>query len=572
MSLNQYQERAVSTPGHCTILACPGSGKTRVLSERAARLLGNEKKGRLCAVTFSKDSATELKVRILESCGDVGTRLAVGTFHSIALSQIKRFGKSQPKLLDNGSRLALLRRCYLQHKANDLSFEDAVSVIDSAKSKLNPPPFNNVTLEDIFHEYESVLRSENAMDFPDIMLTSVRLMQSGEIPPLPIRWLLVDEGQDIDEIQKEWILIHGHAGIDVTMVGDDDQSLYMFRNALGYRGLSDITSSLSSTEMTLPINYRCPPNVLEHAAKLIMCNTDRAHKKITANKTTPGEFRVIRCVDRDDEFQHMTKEIQSSPNEWLVLGRTNVLLDEVELSIVENGINYVRSDSKSIWDHSVGSNLLGLLRSVVNDSWTGIANVLVSYGMESGMVNQHSRDTANENNRCIDRLLALQQKLKNLPDDDQTKMAVELLCKEFPSWRAQSLKNRSSLVIYGIVNFLSGSCKKKNHLELLKKLAASINKISGTLSQKISILGRNVTNHVNPTVHIMTLHSSKGLEFENVWIMGVEEGNLPHTDSPTEDERRLLYVGMTRTKKNLFISSSIENGLESRFLTDAGLV
>ena len=111
MGLNPHQERAVSTVGHCTVLACPGSGKTRVLSERAIRLLASHDKGRLCAVTFTRDAAEELKARILPSCGaDVARRLAVGTFHSIALSQLKRLPRSQKprRLLSDGERMAVL--------------------------------------------------------------------------------------------------------------------------------------------------------------------------------------------------------------------------------------------------------------------------------------------------------------------------------------------------------------------------------------------------------------------------------------------------------------------------------
>ena len=256
-------------------------------------MLQNETSGRLCAVTFSKDSANELKDRITDLCGTLGHRLAVGTFHSIALSQIKRFSKTYPKLLDDGTRRALLRRCYSQHSP-DISFDDVVAAIDHAKSKIAHPSFSETEIEDIYQEYELVLKSENAMDFSDILLSAVRMMRDGEIPALPIRWLLVDEAQDMDEVQREWILFHGKNGVEVTLVGDDDQSLYSFRNALGYKGLLDITTALSSASMTLPVNYRCPPNILEHAARLIQCNKDRAPKQIGAHKTDLGELHIIR--------------------------------------------------------------------------------------------------------------------------------------------------------------------------------------------------------------------------------------------------------------------------------------
>lgn len=139
MILNPFQERAVSANGHCTILACAGSGKTRVLTERAARLLANHPKGRLCAVTFTRYAAQELRSRILSSCGkDQARRLAVGTFHSIALGQLKRASRKKPlRLLSEGERLAVLRRCWKQH-APSLAFEAVVQARGRGQGKACP--------------------------------------------------------------------------------------------------------------------------------------------------------------------------------------------------------------------------------------------------------------------------------------------------------------------------------------------------------------------------------------------------------------------------------------------------
>src|SRR5690606_17645556 len=170
-----------------------------------------------------------------------------------------------------------------------LSFDDVVQAIDAAKAKLSPPPLPDPALETILHDYQHLMESEGAIDFSDLLLVAVRKMADGEMPPLPIRWLLVDEAQDMDEVQIEWVLLHGRAGVEVTLVGDDDQSLYAFRHALGYTGLREVTFALSATETTLPVNYRCAPNILAHAAKLIAHNRDRAPKKIAAHKQVPGE-------------------------------------------------------------------------------------------------------------------------------------------------------------------------------------------------------------------------------------------------------------------------------------------
>lgn len=567
MELNPYQERAVTASGHCTILACPGSGKTRVLSERAARLLANHQKGRLCAVTFTRDAATELRSRILASSGtDHARRLAVGTFHSLALAQLKRFArKKQPRLLAEGERLAVLRRCWKQLAPN-LAFDDVVQAIDAIKARLSPAPLADPSLDAVFRGYCEVMESEGAMDFSDLILRAVRHMNDGVMPPLPIRWLLVDEAQDMDEVQMEWILLHGRAGAEVTLVGDDDQSLYGFRHALGYAGLQEVTFALSATETTLPVNYRCAPNILGHAAKLIAHNKDRAAKKITAHREEVGEIRVIRAADRWAESDHVAEAIRNSEKyaEWAILARTNLILDAAELSLAGIDRPYTRSGGKSVWEHSIGSVFAGLLRSVVDDSWTGVANALSFCGIDADRVNGYSRRSSGSCAARLDAAIDLAQ------GDDSTRTKLLRLRMGLASWSEQFAKNRAALVVHGVAAFLSDHCKP-NQASLLRRLEASVVRMSGSLSQRLSALGRFPEAQPRAGIQIMTLHASKGLEFDNVWIMGCEDGNLPHTDSTENEERRLLYVGMTRARHRLILSSAMEEGLESRFLEEAGL-
>jgi len=461
--------------------------------------------------------------------------------------------------------MAVLRRCWKQH-APKLSFDEVVQAVDSAKARLSPPVFSDVALEAVFHGYQELMESEGAMDFSDLLLAAVHKMGSGEIPPLPLRWLLVDEAQDMDEIQMEWILLHGRAGVEITLVGDDDQSLYAFRHALGYAGLQEVTFALSATETTLPVNYRCAPNILVHAAKLIAHNKDRAPKKIAAHREDPGDVRSIRAADRWDESDLLVEEIKKrgEGQEWAILGRTNTILDAMEMALSDAGIPCIRSGGKSIWEHSIGSVFLGLLRSVQDDSWTGIANALSFCGVHATHVNGHSRSTSGD---CFSRLGAA----IDAHEADDTKKALVRLRTGLYSWAEQAAKGRPSLVIYGVAGFLADYCKP-NQLNLLKKLEASLARMSGTLAQRLSVLGRSGAAKAQSAVQLMTLHSSKGLEFDNVWIVGVEDGNLPHKDSTEEDERRLLYVGMTRARHRLILSSAMEEGMESRFLEEAGLI
>jgi superfamily I DNA/RNA helicase len=568
MELNPHQARAVAAHGHCVILACPGSGKTRVLSERAAHLLRGQPLGRLCAVTFTAASADELKSRILLSCGSANARrLAVGTFHSLAYNQLKRNIRKPPRLMSDGERLAVLRRCW-KHCAPQANFDDVVSVVDAVKSKLAEPMIPNASIEAVYREYQNILAAEGVMDFSDLLLMAVRKMQDGEIPPLPIQWLLVDEGQDMDEVQMEWILLHGRAGIYVTLVGDDDQSLYTFRHALGYDGLRDVGFALAASEITLPVNYRCATNILTHAARLIGHNKNRAPKQITAHRADDGTADNVRAADRWDEINRLAKSISTHDNGkgWAVLARTNTILDDVEIGLLDRGIECKRSGGKSVWDGLIGSLYLGLLRTVLDGSWTGIANAFSFCGIPPGQINGHSHNTRGD---CFARLDAA---ISGTPDDSDEHKVLVRLRMGLAAWCGQRDKNRATLIAHGVASFIADYCRPRQ-LGLLRRLEESMARMNGTLQQRLNVLRRKETpaESSGSIVQIMTLHASKGLEFDNVWIIGAEEGNLPHADAKEEDERRLMYVGMTRARHRLFVSSAVEEGLESRFIDEAGL-
>lgn len=569
MALNPYQERAVLAPGHCTILACPGSGKTRVLSERSAYLLNNHTLGRLCAVTFTNHSAVDLKKRVLSACGqDKASRLAVGTFHSVALNQLKRNlrRESMPRLLSDGESLAVLRRCIRQH-ASGYSFESVVAAIQGAKARMDEKNFADLKTQAVYEEYQSVLASERSMDFADILLLAVDKMQKGEIPPLPIQWLLVDESQDMDAVQMEWILLHARNGVHVTLVGDDDQSLYSFRHALGYDGIREVGFALAATEVTLPINYRCAANILNHAAKLIGHNKNRAPKKITPHRTDDGVVMKVRAFDRADEMSKMVEVIKTHDNGrgWAVLARTNTILDDVELGLLDAGIPFLRTGGKSVWEGILGSTFAGLLRTILDGSWTGIANALSFCGIQASQINNHSHKTSGD---CLSRL---DEAIDGMEEGSAGYKTLQRLRGGFAAWISLREKNRAALIVYGVSDFLANYCKQKQY-DLLKRLETTLVSMPGSLQQRLLLIGRDSkAESSSRTVEIMTMHASKGLEFDNVWIAGVEEGNLPHTDSTEEDERRIMYVGMTRARHKLFVSSATEEGLESRFMTEAGL-
>ena len=569
MDLNPFQERAVSTNGHCTVLACPGSGKTRVLAERAARLLNGHERGRLCAVTFTRDAANELKSRILSACGQAAAvRLAIGTFHSIALSQIRRQSSNTlGRLRSDGERLSLIRRCWQQH-AKRLPLESVIQAIDTAKSRVQWNPTGKPEIEAAVTAYSDILKAEGAMDFADITLQAVREINSDAMPPLSIRWLLVDEAQDMDEVQLEWVKAHGSRGVEITLVGDDDQSLYTFRHALGYPGLKHISDHLSATMLPLPVNYRCAENILGHAVKLINHNQERALKEIESARKITGEVAVLRLSDRWSEADEIAARIQSTrlSEQWVVLARTNRILDPVEVALSDMGLPHYRVGGKSVWNKTVGSTYLGLLRAVCDRSWTGVSNALFFVGMDSALVNKLSDF---QGSTCHERLNKIVTKFDQLGASESDASLISNLQLGLQAWEDQESKGRALLVIHAVTAWLAKRATDEQAL-LLRRLEGVLCKLNGRLMNRLMQASSRAAKPGDGTA-IMTLHAAKGLEFDNVWILGAEDGNLPHVDSTPEEERRLFYVGMTRAKNRLIVSSATDDGPISRFIQESGI-
>lgn len=556
--LNPQQARAVNAVGHCVVLACPGSGKTRVLSMRAASLLSGHPEGRLCAVTFTRDAAQELKTRILDQCGRYhARRIAVGTFHSIAYAQLKRSGRQgNTRILSDSERLALLRRCRDASGAK-IALDALARLIDAAKATLAeadlPPPADAV-----YELYQEALLRDGAMDFFDIMLRALRLMREGALRPLPVRWLLVDEAQDMDEVQMLWVLEHAKRGVEITLVGDDDQSLYGFRHALGHAGLKQVQTSLSASVIQLPINYRCATAILSHAARLIAHNADRAPKDIRPHRQDEGEIGLTRYSTRWAEARAMSREAARVEGTWAILARTNAILDHAEAALALSNVKYTRLGGGSLWDGRAGAVFLGLLRAIDDGGWMGIANALHACGIDA-------RPLADATE--YDPYGALDAVVRDIPEDKRH--VINSLRDSLPQWMEQAKRGRATLVVHAAAAWLARNIPG-SMLDTLGLLETCFAGMSGTLAQRLALASRNQRQRQQThRISIMTLHASKGLEFDNVWILGCEEGVLPHAEGSTEEERRLMYVGITRARHRLHISHVTGAAPPSRFIREA---
>ena len=545
-----------------------------MLAHRAARLLASDTSGRLAAVTFTRDAAGELRKRILATRPEDGSRVAAGTFHGLAYQQMRRAGLRVRILSEPECRDVLYRMW--EADAPEMAFDEFLELVAQWKSTTLAPPDRGPGAV-AFRKYQEWLIAHHAMDFADILLRSVAGLRAGTLAPLAVRWLLVDESQDMDEVQYAWLRAHSLAGVLVTMVADDDQSIYGFRHALGYGGLMRFVADHQARQITLPINYRCAPEVLGPSARLISHNVDRVSKAIQAAKPPGGSIEVRVFTVRQGEAVAVVQAIQACPAQWAVLARTNRLLDAVETECDVAQIPVQRRGGSSFWEsHSVAS-LISLLKSVVDGSWVGLRHALQWCGIKADDAQLLQTLLANAPKAQWAALLtrppaALVDSLAvAFPPKTPGRRIAWTLMAGYADWVDLAAAGRENLVLAGVARFCATAAPERAREPCAWALAA-LEKMPGSLAARVMVVGQSRRREgENGAVVLATLHAAKGLEFPHVWMIGVEEGMLPHLDSTVDEERRLCYVGMTRAESMLVLSYALDCGSPSRFLAEAGL-
>ncbi|OFC30479.1 ATP-dependent helicase [Acidithiobacillus caldus] len=606
MQLNAEQKRAVEQDGDVLLLAGAGSGKTLVLAHRAARLL-KEGDGRLVAVTFTHDSAAELKRRILRLSPGQEHRIRTGTFHALAMMQLRSAGR-EIRLLNTGDRNRLIVHA-LALTEEDIEFDNMVRIIDRVKSELEHRDYSGEGYK-TYHAYQDLLRKDRRMDFADLLTDAIDGIQEGSVPPHSMRWLLGDEFQDTDEAQYRWLMLHRElTGAEMTMVGDDDQSIYAFRHALGFAGMERFRDAVQATTLHLSNNYRCAPEILQPAGRLIQHNTYRAKKRIQAASDAGGRIACRYPRDREEEAEWFIASYREDREGWAVLSRTNRLLDVLEIALQQEGIPYFRDSDDDFWSLKEPRALLTMLTGIMEG---GKALALpVGNGRGRNLLGQTALERRLAHSRT--QLLAgcraglylcgwkasvtegLLKQLEPLPLSEW-KAFVEGWIKEtgtedvkkktrklssgvhfleyLPGWCTVSLQD-PVLLIEGLRRWNAGLLPSVS--ETCAIALGSIARLRGTLSQRLQFIDRLAQKKqesapvLGPeTVYLTTMHGSKGLEWEKVWILGVEDGVVPHLDGELEEERRLFYVAMTRARRRLELSA-VREGNPSPFLAECGI-
>jgi superfamily I DNA/RNA helicase len=374
--------------------------------------------------------------------------------------------------------------------------------------------------------------------------------------------MLVDEFQDIDEVQYELLMCYSRNGTLITGVGDDDQSLYSFRHALGFSGMMRFMQDTKAQMITLPINYRSGPLIIEKAATLISKNASRVPKEMQAGKQTTCNIYVCDFPNENEEADEVCKTIITIGGEFkefAVLARNNRQLDKVETSLKSMNIPYSRTGEKFM-DLPEPQAIISLLRSLVDNSSAGLRHSLMWIGIPDVLLDSF----VNDHNCDVQSLYA------HTPRDNPNKKTLKEFIEIYSQWLSLLEQGgKDSLVIKGVSSFFKRFCDEKKHRHF-DSAEIILNRYRGTIKQRLGQL-INDNDKRKDGVSLMTIHASKGLEFDSVWIVGANDIVMPGENTGEDllqEERRIFYVAMTRARENLFISHT---DLACRFINEAKL-
>ena len=611
MKLNPQQQQAVEyVSGPCLVLAGAGSGKTRVIINKIAHLIG--KCGylpkQIAAVTFTNKAAREMKERVAQSIGKESSKgLIVSTFHTLGFDIIKReykhLGfKANMTLFDEHDQMALLKELTADLLQEDKELlRTLINRISNWKNDLCSPQQamalardkQEQTFAHCYDRYNKQLRAYNALDFDDlIMLPTLLFKQNAEVRSKwqeKIRYLLVDEYQDTNTSQYELIKLLVGDRARFTVVGDDDQSIYSWRGARPQNMVRLRDDFPALRVIKLEQNYRSSQRIL-HCANILIDNNDHVFdKKLFSNLGEGEKLQIIEAKNEEHEAERVVGELiahrfiaKTHYRDYAILYRGNHQSRLLEKILMQNRIPYKISGGTSFFSRAEIKDMMAYLRLVVNqDDDAAFLRIVNTPKREIGTATLEKLGSlAQEKHVSLFEAIFDFELIQRV-----TPKAYDALQK-FARWIVESNDEiqrseperavRSMLASLHYEEYLyeyatspkAAEMQSKNVATLFDWIAdmlkgdefnepMNLNQIVTRLTLR-DMLERGEEEDDSDQVQLMTLHASKGLEFPYVFLIGMEEGILPHQTSIDEDnveeERRLAYVGITRAQQNLWFS------------------
>ena len=586
MQYNEAQKRAIAHgSGPMLVLAGPGSGKTAVITGRTLRLVqkGIPPSG-ILVVTFTRAAAAEMKNRFLKAAGESARQVTFGTFHGVFYGILRNnyHLKSSNILSEEEKRRLLLELldpfCPEEEREPDLPSGIAREISTVKCGRIDVEHFYSSLLPEemfrrIFKEYRNWMRENRKLDFDDIMTECYRLFRNHpEILKLwqrKFQYILVDEFQDISPIQYDVIKMLAAPENNLFIVGDDDQSIYRFRGASPEIMLSFPRDYPGAEMVNLNLNYRCAPEILKAADTLIRRNQKRFSKELKAVGKRGGPVRLLRFEDARREMQTAAEEIRDAintgeaPEETAVLFRTNLGCRQAVEQLMAYQIPFVMKDTvPCIYDHWIAKQLCAYLRLGAGSRRRS------DFLLAANKPNRYlSREAFSEPEVSFEDLYRfyedkkwMTERIEKLEEDllalrhlapygavqyIRKIIGYEGFLKEYASDRRLSQEE-----LFQILEEITDSARGFDRVE---DWFGHMNAYREELKQSS---GKNAAERKG--VAVSTLHAAKGMEYDRVYILDVSEGVIPWhkavLPADLEEERRMLYVGMTRARKMLRLS------------------
>ena len=590
--LNDKQKEAVMhVDGPCLVLAGAGSGKTKVLTERIVNLINNGVSPfNILAITFTNKAAREMRERVYNSIEEEANKIFIGTFHSLGLKIVRENASvigysNNVTILDRDDVNTLIKRFMkelnldtehypVKSILNKISFAKNEGLSPDELDKFAKAPLDMASCK-VYKMYESALKRSNSVDFDDLLILPLRIFKKDksvlEKYQEHFKYILVDEYQDTNMVQYDMCKLLASKYRNLFVVGDMDQSIYSFRFANYMNVINFEKDNKDAKVIVLDENYRSTNNILNAANDVIKNNKERKEKNLWSSKGDGDKIKYIRCDNEQEEAStvvRLTKELLDKgekPSEIAVLYRTNgqsrvfeeaFLKENIPFKIVGSYFFYNRKEIKDLISYmhliynnnddaslervinvprrGIGSKTIERLRSEASISDKSMFEV-VSSGKELGFKNLII-DLTNESKNTdlvglVDVILDKTGIRKELEEKNDLESEIRL----------ENLNEFKSIAL----------AFQEKGIFSLEEFLENISLVSD----------KNEYKEVDDGINLMTLHSAKGLEFNDVFLVGMEEGIFPHnrsfeSESELEEERRLCYVGITRAKEHLWLMNA----------------
>ena len=613
--LNERQKEAVlATEGPVLVLAGAGSGKTTVLVNRIAYMISEKhiRPWNILAITFTNKAAREMKDRIERLLGDTAKDMWIGTFHSVCVrilrSCIDLLGYSRDFVIyDTADTKTVMKECLRELDIDEKSFpvRNVLSIISNAKNDLmDAATFENVYKSDyrmsiiakIYYRYQTKLRKNNAVDFDDIILNTVKILS--ENPDVlskyqdKFQYILVDEYQDTNNSQYLLINLLAQANRNLCVVGDDDQSIYKFRGA-NIGNILNFEDDYSDVQkITLDQNYRSTQNILDAANSVISNNKGRMGKSLWTSNGDGNRVYVYTGTNEYDEARYIARQIkkhfdeQGSFSDCAILYRTNAQSRVIEEMLMRESVPYKVLSGLRFYDRKEIKDIIAYLRVVYNpNDDVSLARIINEPKRKIGNATlEKARNIAREKET------SLYDVISHADDYHEFKTAIKKLL-GFSEIIQSLIKLKDTVTIEDLTGrilndtgympalVMEDTTESKTRIENLGEFISVITEFEkneetgntlGEFLENISLVSDiDGYDENEDSAVLMTIHSAKGLEFPIVFLSGLEEGLFPgmrsmESDDDIEEERRLCYVAITRAKEQLYITKTISRTIHGK--------